>query len=110
MPEAVRPQPSGTIQVLFGNVCDLRFASRLAFDKGPEHHASANKILSDAFLKGLEEISNRLNVPIRPYEGEVEEVPMHHPPTSDTYPRMEYIQLTFQWEFFLSLLMVMRDV
>jgi hypothetical protein len=73
-------EPISGIQDLLGNGRDLNFACRLAFEEGPWHHAYANSILLRALLKGCREISDRLNVPMKAYPGEVVEVPMHRPP------------------------------
>ncbi len=73
-------EPISGIQDLLGNGRDLNFACRLAFEEGPWHHAYTNSILLRALLKGCREISARLNVPMKAYQGEVVEVPMHRPP------------------------------
>ena len=65
---------------LIGNGRDFAFAHRLACEEGPWHHAYANTILLNGLLKGIREISNESGTPIVPYDGEVVEVPMHHPP------------------------------
>jgi len=65
---------------LIGNGKDYSFASRLAFEEGPWHHAYSNTIHWTAFLKGIRAIANQFELPISPYDGEVVEVPMHHPP------------------------------
>ena len=66
------------LKALIGNGRDFAFAHRLAFEEGPWHHAYANTILVNAFLKGIEDIANLSGIPIVPYDGEVVEVLMHH--------------------------------
>jgi hypothetical protein len=68
------------LKKLLGDGHDLSFAFRLAFEEGPWHHAQANQILVVAFLSGLRRIAARLGVSIAPYEGDVTEIAMHHPP------------------------------
>jgi hypothetical protein len=65
---------------LIGDVRDLSFARRLAFEEGPWHHAYASSIFFKAFMNGIREIADQVGVMIVPYEGEVVEVPMHRPP------------------------------
>lgn len=65
---------------VIGNGRDFAFAYRLACEEGPRHRAYANTILLNALLKGIREIANQLGIPILPYDGEVVEVPMNHPP------------------------------
>lgn len=85
-------EPISGIQDLLGNGRDLNFTCRLAFEEGPWHHAYANSILLSILLKGCREISDQLNVPMKAYQGEVVEVPMHRPPhlrhvsTGGVYP------------------------
>lgn len=68
------------MEELIGNVRDFSFAHRLACEEGPWHHAYANSILFQAFLKGIQEINEQLEGPILPYGGELVEVPMHRSP------------------------------
>ena len=73
-------EPIPGIQDLLCNSRDFPFTERLAFEEGPWHHPYTNFILLSGLLKGCREISDRLNVPMKAYQGEVVEVPMHRPP------------------------------
>lgn len=79
-PDSCPQKSSNGMKELIGNGRDFSFAYRLACEEGPWHHAYANSILLNSLLKGIREIADQLGVSIVPYDGEVVEVPMHHPP------------------------------